>query len=406
MRIERALAVIARASLLPAAADQLRASAKAGTVHYSTLIEGNELPLVEAELATRGELSPDTRAKAELVNYVAALDLLDELGERDELALTPEQILLIHGTLMKGLGRPEGPFKPHHEGAWRDGIAVIPDPISGRIVHEGSPREEVPGRMAGLCAWVADREASGKRDEYPAPVVAGVVHYAITDIHPFADGNGRTARVSAAAVLQRAGYLPGRLFSFEGYYARDKPAYLGALRSVRTNTYNMEQWLGYYLEGLALEYERVVEEIDALAQLGLTRQATIQLKRSQQIALSALHARGTRSFSRAEYEDAAGVRSTQARDDIADLRSKRVIRTIAGTKGPNTRYAFVAQDARGRRPKWTPDRIEAELKEFCANRDDWPTVAEFKAAERWPLYLAVTRNGGAEFWASKLGLNR
>src|SRR3954447_24409937 len=104
MRIERALAVIARASLLPAAADQLRASAKAGTVHYSTLIEGNELPLVEAELAARGELTPDTRAKAELVNYVAALDLLDRRDADAGLLLTPEFLLELHGVLMKGLG--------------------------------------------------------------------------------------------------------------------------------------------------------------------------------------------------------------------------------------------------------------------------------------------------------------
>ena len=78
MRISAALGTIGGARILPAVADQLRASAKAGTVHYSNLIEGNQLPFVEAERAARGELAPDTRAKIELVNYVAALDLIDE----------------------------------------------------------------------------------------------------------------------------------------------------------------------------------------------------------------------------------------------------------------------------------------------------------------------------------------
>jgi len=70
MRISEALGAIRGARVLPAVVDQLRASAKVGTVHYSTLIEGNELPIIEAERATRGQLDPSSRAKIELVNYV------------------------------------------------------------------------------------------------------------------------------------------------------------------------------------------------------------------------------------------------------------------------------------------------------------------------------------------------
>src|SRR5262249_278626 len=78
MRIAAATGEIRGARVLPAIPDQLRASARVGTVHYSNLIEGNELPALAAAQATRGELEPDTRAKLELVNYVAALDLIDE----------------------------------------------------------------------------------------------------------------------------------------------------------------------------------------------------------------------------------------------------------------------------------------------------------------------------------------
>lgn len=361
--------------------------------------------MIEAERAARGELAPDTRAKIELVNYVAALDRLDERDRVDDLQLRPSLLLELHGVLMKGLGHPESNFKPHHEGAWRDGIAVVDDPVGG-VMHTGSPPAEVARRIDGLCKWVDDREKPQRQTEYPAPVLAGVVHYALTDIHPFADGNGRIARLAAVSLLQRHGYLPGRLFSFERYYASDKDAYLAALRSVRANTLNMEQWLGYFLEGLSQEYERVVSEIDDLAQLGLTRQSTVRLKRSQQVGLSALRTRGARSFGRSEYEEAAGVQASQAKNDIADLRQKKVIRRIAGTRGPSTRYAFVATDARGRRPKWTSSRIEQELREFVGDRSDWPTVKEFKEGGKWPLYLAMTRNGGVDQWAGLLGLNR
>lgn len=226
-------------------ADQLRASAKAGTVHYSNLIEGNQLPFVEAERAARGELAPDTRAKIELVNYVAALDLIDERLADGALDITPEFLKERHGTAMRGLGRADDPhFKPDHEGSWRDGAVVVVDRMTNQIMHEGPPADEVPGLIQAMFDWLERKLASG---EEPSFVLAGVIHYEITDIHPFADGNGRAARLIQTALLMARDVLAGRMFSFERYYAEDRGAYYEALRSVRRNTYNMEEWLEYFL---------------------------------------------------------------------------------------------------------------------------------------------------------------
>ena len=226
MRIAGALGTIRGATLLPAVADQLRASARVGTVHYSTLIEGNELPIVEAERAAQGQLDKTSRAKVELVNYVDALDLIDRRLEAGDLELTPDFLLGLHHAATRGLGRDDDPhFKPRHEGAWRDGRAVVVDELAGAVVHEGPPAEEVPDRIDGMLAWARQRLESGD----PAFVVAGVVHYGITDVHPFADGNGRAARLLQVALLMGADALPGRMFSFERYYAEDRDAYYAAL---------------------------------------------------------------------------------------------------------------------------------------------------------------------------------
>jgi Fic family protein len=397
------LGTIRGATIIPAAADQLRASALAGTVHYSTLIEGNELPMIEAERAAAGELDPTTVAKIELVNYVHALHWLDERHDAGTLEVSPSMLLELHRVLMRGLGRENSNFKPSHEGAWRDGRAIVPDAL-GQIVHEGSPAEEVPGRMAGFCEWLASREL--RLEEFPPPVIAGVAHYAITDIHPFANGNGRTARLVSSAVLMHHGYLPGRLFCFDGYYARDKTAYLAALRSVRRRTFNMGQWLEYYLEGLAEEYERVQAEVEQLNRLGLSGSTPTQLKTSQQLGVSALTIQGVREFSRRDYEAAAGLQRTAALEDLDDLVSKRILRRLGS--GPQTRYGFAraGDDHRGRPRRWTPERIQSELEAFCAGRDDWPSVADFKAGGHMALYLAVTRYGGVDYWATRLDKTR
>jgi Fic family protein len=407
MRISSALGTIRGARVLPAVADQLRASARVGTVHFSNLIEGNQLPVIEAERAARGALAADTRAKIELVNYVDALDLIDRRLDADTLELSAEFLMELHRTATRGLGREDDPhFKPHHEGAWRDGIAVVFDHFTGRVMHEGPPPGEVEPRMKGMVKWLNERLDA----KDPSFVIAGVVHYGITDVHPFADGNGRAARLFQTALLMRAGVLPGRMFSFERYYAEDRPAYYAALRSVRERTLNMEFWLDYFLQGLAEEYERVAATVEDLSALVSGAGGTpLTLTAGQERALAALRVQGRREFTRREYEEAARIRRSAAGADLREL----VRHGLLGTRGAgsNTRYVFAGAatsrqtaSRRGRPSKWTDTVIEIELRAFLNGRPDWPSPAEFRASGKGPLYAAAARAGGIQRWRRMVGL--
>lgn len=402
-RIAEALGVIRGARVLPAVADELRASARVGTVHYSNLIEGNQLPLVEAERAARGALEPETRAKVELIDYVDALDLIDERLDAGELELTPALLKDLHRAATRGLGRTDDPhFKPHHEGEWRDGIAVVVDRLSGRVMHEAPPPDEVEPRMRSMFEWLARRLEDGE----PPFVLAGVMHYGITDVHPFADGNGRAARLFQTALLMRAQVLPGRMFSFERYYADDRLAYYEALRSVRRNTLNMEEWLEYFLRGLAQEYERVAERVLDLGSMLPGGATQLQLTAAQQRALAALRAHGHREFARRDYEQVARRGRSAAGEDLRTLVRHGVL-TARGS-GPGRRYAFAtasaSQSRRGRPAQWTETRIERELSAFVAGRAAWPSLAEFEAEGRGALYRAASRAGGIGRWRRLVGL--
>jgi Fic family protein len=339
-----------------------------------------------------------------LVNYVDALDLVDRrLG--DGLVVDGDFLEKLHGAVTKGLGRDEDPhFKPHHEGKWRDGIARVVDRLSGTVMHEGPPAVEVEGRMEGLFSWL-DRKA----EMHPPFVLAVVAHYAITDIHPFADGNGRVARLLQASMLMRADVLPGRMFSFERYYAEDRPAYYRALRSVRENTFNMEQWLHYALAGLGEEYDRVGAKVAELSELAFGDATTLQLNSSQQRGLTRLRSEGRREFARVDYEVAAGIGRTTAVDDLQSLHRHGVVRVLG--RGPATRYAFpgapgvrTTRQGAGRPREWTDERIERELRSFLAgNPVGWPSHEDFRAAGRGGLYAAASRNGGIRRWRRVLG---
>jgi Fic family protein len=410
-RINGAIGRINAADIWPASAEALRFAAQVGTIHYSTLIEGNRLGILEAQRAARGELDRTTRAEIELINYVDALNELDRRLEADGIEITEELFKSIHYETTKGLGSDGSHFKPHHEGEWRDGEAGVFDPLMGMLVHSGVPQAEVRPRMLALIDWLNAKLANPV--EWPAPVLAGVLHFNIVEVHPFADGNGRGARLLTTSLLMKAGYAPRRLFNFDAHYGKNKDAYLGALRSVREQTWNQETWMRYFLDGLANEYERVAAEVDRLSAIGRTATGqTIQLSDSQQRGLTDLKLRNVVEFNRREYEQASGVRRAAATADLNVLANAGVLNRVGD--GPSRRYRFPGATAAnpwagrgGGRPRaWTEELIEAELRELTGDHEDFPTIAEFEAAGQMKLYHAIGRNGGAKEWARRLGLRR
>ncbi|MDQ2981145.1 MAG: Fic family protein [Actinomycetota bacterium] len=403
MRIAAARTVINGAHILPAQVDELRRKALVGTIHYSTLIEGNELPIIEAERAARGELEPTTKAKRELVNYVKALEWIDERFAAGKIVYTGDFLKQLHGIAMQDLGVEGTRFAPEHEGEWRPDEAVVGDSL-GTVYHAAPPAEEVPRLVDELCAYLERKRAQGI--DYPGPILAGVAHYELTNIHPFADGNGRVARLFALAVLFREGYVTRRVFSAERYYASDKERYYQALRSVTHNTNNMEEWLLYFTDGLTQEFESVAERVRALSALTQHLERTIQLNRNQEQAVAALTTGDRTEIGRADYEELTGIKRSQAKDDLAELVAARIFRRVGS--GPNTRYRLAIRGSggpRGPARKWTDERIRSELQGLLAGRRSWPTPSEFEAAGKMALYRAASRRGGIERWVEELGLD-
>lgn len=127
--------------------------------------------------------------------------------------------------------------------------------------------------------------------------------------------------------------------------------------------------------------------------------ARIELKPAQKTALAALHEGRVNELTRSAYEELTGMSRSQAAYDLADLVEAGVLERLGG--GRSTRYRL-AGDAAGKR-RWTPERIRAELIQFCGKRRAWPSPAEFKASGRGDLYVAASRYGGIGFWAAQLG---
>jgi Fic family protein len=114
--------------------------------------------------------------------------------------------------------------------------------------------KDVPSLMAALVAWVDRAEKEG----LPVLVIAGLTHYQFVTIHPYYDGNGRTARLLATFILHRGGYGLSGFFSLEEHHARDLEGYYGSLALHPHHNYyegradaELTPWLEYFLATLA-----------------------------------------------------------------------------------------------------------------------------------------------------------
>jgi Fic family protein len=145
---------------------------------------------------------------------------------------------------------------------YRDAQNVIRED-GGDIVYMPPEADDVPGLMTELVSWI--HESSGN---LPVPVIAGVAHYQFETIHPFFDGNGRTGRMLTTWILYQAGYDLGKYYSLEEFYAQDLQSYYSALVTHPHHNYyfgrneaEITSWLEYFLEGMAVVFERVAEQV-------------------------------------------------------------------------------------------------------------------------------------------------
>jgi Fic family protein len=254
--IERARETVRLTILPPLLAEQLRLQAHIQSTHYSTRIEGNRLTLKETEqVIQQGRLFPGMeRDVKEVERYYHALQQVEKWVEGKQ-KVTETRIRKLHATLFTGRRAKPTPF--------RDGQNVIRE-ADGEIVYIPPEAEDVPVLMSELVSWIHEAEAN-----LPVPVIAGIAHYQFVTIHPFYDGNGRTARTLTTWLLYQGGYDLGKFYALEEFYVEDLQGYYEALVTHSHHNYyfgrneaDITPWLDYFLRGAAIICERVANEVE------------------------------------------------------------------------------------------------------------------------------------------------
>src|SRR5579863_3213434 len=264
MRIEAVKQAIQTLPITPRVLASLRETARLFSTQYSTMIEGNRLTQEQVAQVIEGaqHFPGRERDENEVKGYYAALDEVERMAKR-RVKVSERIIQKVHALVMAG-GKTR--VKPT---AWRDGQNVIRDAHSKGIVYMPPEATDVPGLMEQLVSWI------NAKDELPVPIKAGIAHYQFATIHPYYDGNGRTARLLTTLILYLGGYDLKGLYSLEEYYACNLSAYYEAISVGPSHNYyegraesDITQWVDYFVGGMAVSCENVIKHMTRSALRG------------------------------------------------------------------------------------------------------------------------------------------
>jgi len=296
--------------------------------HHSTHIEGTALSLEQAKsILEGGKVKGVSRDdERELLNYKKAMDLISKYLGKDD-PVSEGIVRELHKILVKGVrGENADP------GNYRKIQNYVVNSRTREVVYTPPVSLDVPHLMREFTEWVS------KAEDVSPILVAGIAQFQFVHIHPFIDGNGRTARLLSTLILYKTGYDFKRLFTISEYYDKDRPSYYQAIQAVRKNNMDMTTWLEYFVDGLRSQMAEIQTKGEQLIKQDsqLQKIKKIGLNKRQEKAVKHLIIKGMLSVN--EYQSVASCIRRTAQRDLEELVEKDVIKVVAKSSTDPTKH--------------------------------------------------------------------
>jgi len=266
--IEACKEVINYAPIVPIYEKKFADEAIMATVHHATHIEGNDLSFDQVGQVLEGKKPMvGEREAQEVINYRNVLRLVEakvgsgQRGEGSEGKYDNDLVLEIQSRVVERIVPLE------QQGKYRKVQVILRNSQTGEVVFRPPPAPEVPYLMEEFLKWLNSKEGF----EVHPVLRAAIAAYAIFAIHPFTEGDGRTARALATLILYREGYDTRKLFSLEEYFDKYANDYYEQLRLTDLTAENdftnrdLTGWIEFFSQALAIQLTNVKDKVRKLS---------------------------------------------------------------------------------------------------------------------------------------------
>lgn len=210
----------------------------------SSQMEGANTTRKKAKEMIQKDQRPRNKSEQMIMNnFITMKHIVDQKNE----LITPERILAIHKLVSNNtLGNPAD------EGHFRDSDDVfVADHGTSEIVHTPPPVSELNDLIRDLCTF-----CNTETTDFIHPIVKGCfVHFMIGWIHPFTDGNGRTARALFYWYMLKRGYWLTGYLSISRIIKDTKSQYEKAYLYVETDELDLSYFITYHIKTMEKAFE-------------------------------------------------------------------------------------------------------------------------------------------------------
>ena len=326
-----------------------RRDLEAEAVAASTIMEGVAVTVDEARRILAGDRPAGVSAgDASLVDgYRDAMRFVLARADADSFAWQSELLLSLHHLAMGGsyaIGA----------GRLRETQNWLTNRASGQQVYLPPPAREVPALVDDLMTWFQGTDEAG-------PVVSALAHVSVAGVHPFGDGNGRTARIVASLAMYRAGYRLPQFTSLEEWWGRHIEDYYRAFDCLGTE-WSADADVTPFLEAHVCAQ---VAQVEALSLRNTTERALWTVLQDTVVIDMGLNERAThalydaffaREVTNRYYRGMADVSEVTASHDLAKLVASGALKARGAGRSAHyvaapTLYELVVRNAE-LDPRW------------------------------------------------------
>jgi Fic family protein len=269
-------ATVATIPILPNLSAQLEEELIRKSIFGTAAIEGNPLSeeevsriLTEADIEKKRE-----RAEVQIRNLKATYETIKKMKSVSSFKLSESLIKSIHELITKESEGPE-----NSPGQYRDCEVKVGDKAHGGIYTPPKILEDIRTLMSIFVDWINSEELL-KED---AAIRAALAHYHLGLIHPFGNGNGRTARAIEALVLKNEGikFIPHML---SNYYYKNIDGYFSAFSLSERNPDNeITPFLEFFLNGVIKTLQDIQVKVFSFIRLSVLKEYYISRRRKKKI---------------------------------------------------------------------------------------------------------------------------